>query len=123
MDYTYLDHAATTPVRSEVQKVLADTMSQTFGNASSIHSSGQDAKRILEESRERVASCIGAATDELIFTSGGTESDNFAIGGTAYVLKDKGNHIITTAIEHHAVLNCCKAILYTHLRAHETRHD
>jgi len=110
MDYTYLDHAATTPVRSEVQKVLADTMSQTFGNASSIHSSGQDAKRILEESRERVASCIGAATDELIFTSGGTESDNFAIGGTAYALKDKGNHIITTAIEHHAVLNCCKAI-------------
>jgi cysteine desulfurase len=110
MDRIYLDHAATTPVRYEVRKALVDITSQTFGNASSIHSFGQGAKRVLEESREQVASCIGAAPDELIFTSGGTESDNLAIRGTAQALKDKGNHIITTAIEHPAVLSCCKSL-------------
>ena len=110
MDDIYLDHAATTPMRSEVQEVLADVLARTFGNASSIHSLGQDAKKVHEESRELVTSCIDASPDELIFTSGGTESDNFAVRGTAYALKDKGNHIITTTIEHHAVLNCCKAL-------------
>ncbi|MBU4490533.1 MAG: cysteine desulfurase [Actinobacteria bacterium] len=106
----YLDHAATTPLRREVQETLDEILSTTFGNASSIHSFGQDAKRLLEESREVIASCIGANPDEIIFTSGGTESDNLAIRGTALAQKDKGNHIITTTVEHHAVLNCCKAL-------------
>ncbi|MBU4178600.1 MAG: aminotransferase class V-fold PLP-dependent enzyme, partial [Actinobacteria bacterium] len=106
----YLDHAATTPVRREVQEALDEVLSSTFGNASSIHTFGQDAKRVLEESRERVATCIGAEPEEIIFTSGGTESDNLAIRGTAYALKEKGNHIITTAVEHPAVLNCCEAL-------------
>ena len=106
----YLDHAATTPVRREVQETLDKVLSSTFGNASSIHTFGQDAKRVLEESRETVATCIGAQPEEVIFTSGGTESDNLAIMGAAYALKDKGRHIITTAIEHPAVLNCCDAL-------------
>jgi len=106
----YLDHAATTPVRPEVQETLNVVLSATFGNASSIHTFGQEAKRVLEESRETVAGCIGATPGEVIFTSGGTESDNIAIRGTAYALKEKGNHIITTAIEHPAVLNCCGAL-------------
>lgn len=106
----YLDHAATTPVRPEVQETLSEVLSATFGNASSIHTFGQAAKRVLEESREAVATCVGADSGEVIFTSGGTESDNLAIRGTAYALKDKGSHIITTAIEHPAVLNCCGAL-------------
>ncbi len=110
MDRIYLDHAATTPVRSEVQQVLTEAVSRIFGNASSIHSFGQEAKKLLEESRERTASGIGAAPDELVFTSGGTESDNLAIRGAAYALREKGNHIVTTRIEHHAVLNCCKSM-------------
>jgi cysteine desulfurase len=110
MDRIYLDHAATTPMRSEVQQALAEAVARTFGNASSVHSFGQEAKKLLEESRERAALRIGAAPDELVFTSGGTESDNLAIRGAAYALRDKGNHIVTTTIEHHAVLNCCKAL-------------
>jgi cysteine desulfurase len=106
----YLDNAATTPVRQEVQDTFDEVLSGTFGNASSIHTFGQDAKRVLEESRETVASRIGAQPDEVIFTSGGTESDNLAVRGAAYVLKDRGRHVITTAIEHPAVLNCCGAL-------------
>src|SRR5450756_1430726 len=82
----YLDHAATTPVRPEVQETLNEVLSATFGNASSIHTFGQEAKRVLEESRETVAKCIGATPEEIVFTSGGTESDNLAIRGTAYAL-------------------------------------
>ena len=106
----YLDNAATTPVRGEVRETLDEVLLSTFGNASSIHTFGQDAKRVLEESRERVATCIGAEPEEIIFTSGGTESDNLAVRGTAYALKEKGNHIITTTVEHPAVLNCCGAL-------------
>lgn len=110
MDRIYLDHAATTPVRSEVQQVLAEAVSRTYGNASSVHSFGQEAKKLLEELRERAASSVGASPEELVFTSGGTESDNLAIKGAAYALREKGNHIITSTVEHHAVLNCCKAL-------------
>lgn len=106
----YLDNAATTPVRREVRETLDKVLSSTFGNASSIHTFGQDARRVLEESRETAATCIGAQPEEVIFTSGGTESDNLAIMGAAHALKDKGRHIITTAIEHPAVLNCCSAL-------------
>lgn len=106
----YMDHAATTPVRREVLETLDEVLSGTFGNPSSIHTAGQDAKRVLEESREMVATCIGAEPEEIIFTGGGTESDNLAIRGTAFALKEKGDHIITTAVEHPAVLNCCGAL-------------
>ncbi len=106
----YLDHAATTPPRPEVLEVLEETLSATFGNASSIHSFGQEAKRVLEESREKAAAAIGAEPGEVIFTGGGTESDNLAVRGAAYALRDRGNHLITTAIEHPAVLNCCAAL-------------
>lgn len=110
MERIYLDNAATTPVRQEVIDVLAGALANTFGNASSIHSFGQEAKRLLEESRERAASSVGAAPGELIFTSGGTESDNLAVRGSAYALRDRGRHIITSSIEHHAVLNCCREL-------------
>ncbi len=106
----YLDHAATTPVRREVRDRLDEAVESTFGNASSIHTFGQDAKRVLEESRETVATLIGAEPGEIIFTGGGTESDNLAVRGAAYALKEKGNHIITTAIEHPAVLSCCRSL-------------
>jgi cysteine desulfurase len=110
VDEVYLDHAATTPVRTEVLEVLAEASSRVFGNASSIHSLGQAARRLLEESREEVAGLIGAEPSEVIFTSGGTESDNLAVAGTARALRDRGRHILTSAIEHHAVLNCCAAL-------------
>jgi len=106
----YLDHAATTPVRKEVIETFDEVLQSTFGNASSIHTCGQEAKRVLEESRQSVAALIGADHEELVFTGGGTESDNLAIRGTAYALRGRGGHIITTAIEHPAVLNCCGAL-------------
>jgi cysteine desulfurase len=93
-----------------VLEVLAEASSRVFGNASSIHSLGQAARRLLEESREEVAGLIGAEPSEVIFTSGGTESDNLAVAGTARALRDRGRHILTSAIEHHAVLNCCAAL-------------
>jgi cysteine desulfurase len=79
-----------------------------FGNASSIHSYGQEARRAVEEARNKVAELIGAGSEEIVFTSGGTEADNFALKGVAYANEHKGNHIITTTIEHHAVLEVCK---------------
>lgn len=110
MDEIYLDHAATTPVRAEVREVLSETVARIFGNASSIHSFGQAARKVLEESREQVAGVIGAMPSEVVFTSGGTESDNLAVRGAAYALRDRGKHIITSSIEHHAVLNTCAAL-------------
>lgn len=110
MKRVYLDHAATTPVRPEALEELGVVVARTFGNASSIHTFGQEAKRVLEESREQVASAIAASPEELIFTSGGTESDNLAVRGTAYAMREKGRHIITTTIEHPAVLNCCSQL-------------
>ena len=83
---------------------------QVGGNASSIHSPGREAKRALENARRQVAEAIGAQPNEIYFTGCGSESDNWAIKGTAYALKDKGNHIITTAFEHHAVLASCEAL-------------
>ncbi len=104
----YLDHAATTPVRPEVIEAMLPYFSETFGNASSIHMFGQKAKKALEDARELVAACIGAEAKEIYFTSGGTESDNLAIKGIAHASQDKGRRLITSKIEHHAVLNCCK---------------
>jgi cysteine desulfurase len=104
----YLDHAATTPTRPEVVKAMLPYFTEAFGNPSSIYSYGQEAKGAVEEVRTKVAQLIGARSDEIVFTNGGTEADNFALKGVAYANEPKGNHIITTSIEHHAVLEVCK---------------
>ena len=104
----YLDHSATTAVDPEVAQLMMTYYTEKFGNPSSIHSFGREAKKALEDARVQVANLIGAKPDEIIFTSGGTEADNMAILGVAYANKNKGNHIITSAVEHHAVLDTCK---------------
>ncbi len=105
----YMDHASTTPVDSEVVKAMLPYFTDKFGNASSIHSFGREAKKALDGSRRIVANALNANPDEIIFTSSGTESDNLAIKGIAIEGKNKGrNHIITSSIEHHAVLNPCE---------------
>ena len=108
MKNIYLDYAATTPVDPEVIKVMQPFFDKIYGNPSSIHSFGRDAKKAIEKAREQVASVIDARTEEIVFTSGGTEANNFAIKGVAYANKEKGNHIITSSIEHHAVLEPCR---------------
>jgi cysteine desulfurase len=104
----YLDHAATTPTRPEVVEAMLPYFADVFGNPSSIHSYGQEARGAVEEARDKVAELIGARSQEVIFTSGGTEADNLALRGIAFARRDKGDHIITTSIEHHAVLETCK---------------
>ncbi|MFO7995838.1 MAG: cysteine desulfurase NifS [Dehalococcoidia bacterium] len=108
MRRTYLDHAATTPTNPDVVKAMLPYFTDVFGNPSSIYSYGQEAKGAVEEARTRVAGLIGARSEEIIFTSGGTEADNYALKGIAYANEHKGNHIITTRIEHHAVMEVCK---------------
>ncbi|WP_252502868.1 cysteine desulfurase family protein [Sporosarcina sp. Marseille-Q4943] len=110
MQTIYLDHAATTPIHPEVSAVYVKAMDTVFGNPSSIHSFGRTSRKLLDDARKTIAEAIQAEPNEIIFTSGGTEADNVAIFGTAAAMKDKGNHIITTAIEHHAVLNSCKEL-------------
>lgn len=104
----YLDHAATTPTRKEVVDAMLPYFYESYGNPSSIYEFAGQNKEAIEESREKVAAAIGASEREIFFTSGGTESDNWAILGVAENYKDKGNHIITTTIEHHAVLHTCE---------------
>lgn len=105
----YLDHAATTPVHAQVAEAMAPYFGKDFGNPSTLYSYGREAKGALEEARARVARLIGAKQpEEIVFTSGGTEADNFALCGIAWANQRKGNHIITTSIEHHAVINVCK---------------
>jgi cysteine desulfurase len=109
MKKIYLDHAATTPVHPQVAEAMAPYFSKDFGNPSTLYSYGREAKGALEEARAKVARLIGAKQpEEIIFTSGGTEADNFALCGIAWANQEKGNHIITTSIEHHAVINICK---------------
>ena len=107
MRKVYMDHAATSPVRPEVLAAMGPYFTDLMGNASSLHSFGQRSKRALEQSRQTVATAIGASPREVFFTAGGTASDNMAIIGAAYANKDRGKHLITSAIEHHAVLNTC----------------
>ena len=107
MGRIYLDYAATTPTHPEVVKAMLPYFNEVFGNPSSIYACGQEAKGAIEEARTNVADLIGAQDEEIVFTSGGTEADNFAIKGVAYANENKGNHIITTTIEHHAVLETC----------------
>jgi cysteine desulfurase len=106
----YLDHAATTPTRPEVVEAMLPYFTEAFGNPSSIYSCGQEARGAIEEARTKVAGLIGARSEEIVFTSGGTEADNSALKGFAYASEHKGNHIITTSIEHHAVLEVCKSL-------------
>jgi cysteine desulfurase len=104
----YLDHSATTPARPEVVEAMKPYFTDIFGNASSLHGFGQESRKALADARESIAALIGAKADEIVFTGCGTESDNMALKGVAWANKDKGNHIITTQIEHHAILYTCE---------------
>lgn len=106
----YMDHAATTPMHPIVVENYVYHLQHIYGNPSSIHQVGRQARKDLDIARNHLAALIGAKPNEIIFTSGGTEADNYALIGTANAMKSKGNHIITTAIEHHAVLNSCKQL-------------
>ncbi len=110
MKKVYFDHSATTPVDGEVAKIMIEYMTDKFGNPGSIHFFGREANKAVNEARKNVADLLGATEKEVFFTSGGTESDNLAIKGVALANRKKGNHIITTAIEHHAVLHACEAL-------------
>lgn len=110
MKQIYLDHASTTPVRPEVVEAMLPYFTEQFGNPSSIYPLGQDASDAVADARAVLADIIGAAPREVYFTSGGTESDNWAIKGFARANAAKGRHIITSAIEHHAVLHACEAL-------------
>lgn len=108
MNRIYLDHAATTPTRPEVIEAMQPFFNQYFGNPSSLHNYGKEASNAIKDAREKVAHMIGAKGEEIVFLSGGTESDNLAIFGVAYANRDSGNHIITSQIEHYAVLEPCR---------------
>jgi cysteine desulfurase len=110
MSPIYLDHAATTPVRPEVVDALLPFLTERAGNPSSVYAYGREARRAVDDAREEIAALIGARPQEVLFTSGGTESDNAAIKGVAFsaLSRGGGNHIITSAIEHHAVLHACE---------------
>lgn len=110
MKSIYLDHAASTPVHPEVAKVMLNIMTEQYGNASSVHQFGRSAKRILNGARDNIAAFLGCSPDEWVFTGGGTESDNLALYGAAAAASHKGKHIITTQIEHHAVLHTCEEL-------------
>lgn len=110
MDIKYFDHAATTKLKKEVLEEMSPYLSDEYGNPSSSHIKGKNAKEAIEKSREKIAKCINAFKEEIYFTSGGTEADNIAIKGFARANKKKGNHIITSKIEHKAVLESCKVL-------------
>ena len=107
MKRIYLDYAATTPVHPAVVASMQPYFSEKFGNASSVHSFGQEARVGVEQAREQLAGLSVCKPEEIVFTSGGTEADNMSILGVAYANESKGNHIITSKIEHHAVLEPC----------------
>ena len=108
MEKIYLDNAATTPVRKEVVDAMLPYFTESFGNPSSVYQIAQMNKKAIDDARETIASVLGAKANEIFFTSGGSEADNWALKGIAYAHKAKGNHIITSKIEHHAVLHTCE---------------
>ena len=108
MDRIYLDYAATAPVLPEVLDVMLPFFVSQFGNPSGIHMNGRESRKAVEHARRQTAEALGAESREIYFTSGGSESNNLAIQGTAFALREKGNHIITTQIEHPSVLNTCR---------------
>ncbi|MDD5398839.1 MAG: cysteine desulfurase NifS [Dehalococcoidia bacterium] len=107
MKHIYMDYAATTPMLPEVAETMQPYFSRRFGNPSSIHSMGQEARDAVDQARMKVAALIACRPEEVVFTGGGTEADNHAIKGVCLANRERGNHIITTSIEHHAVLNTC----------------
>ena len=106
----YMDNHATTPIAPEVLEAMMPYLTTHFGNASSTHPFGATAKDAVEKARHQVAELLGCSVEEIIFTSGATESDNLAIRGIAYACSEKGNHIITSTAEHHAILDTCHAL-------------
>lgn len=108
--YVYLDNAATTGVSAPVLEAMLPYLSESYGNPSSVHRWGREARKALNAARRQVAAALGAQEDEIFFTGCGTESDNWAVRGTAYALRDRGRHIITSSIEHHAILHTCEAL-------------
>ncbi len=106
--FVYLDHSATTPVDQRVVEAMLPFFSMDFGNPNSLHAWGRKARQAVNQARDEVSRLINAEPSEIIFTGGGSEADNIAIKGVAFAKKDKGRHIITSAIEHHAVLDTCK---------------
>lgn len=117
MKQIYLDYNATTPLDGRVLEAMLPFLKDRYGNASSVHHFGREAKTALEQSREKVAAILGAEPSEIYFTSGGTESDNIAVKGAAHYLRKKRDHIITLAIEHHAVLETVKFLVKEGYRA------
>ncbi len=109
-DIIYMDNHATTPIAPEVFDAMLPYLTTHFGNAASTHSFGVAAKDAVDKARDQVANLLGCLPEEIIFTSGATESDNLAIRGAAYACRDRGNHIITSTAEHHAVLDTCHAL-------------
>ena len=109
-DAIYLDYAATTPLDPRVLEAMMPYLTEKFGNPNSIHAFGREARKAVDEAREKIAALLNCRPYELVFTSGGTESDNLALRGVAAACRQKGNHIVTTAIEHHAVLHTCRAL-------------
>lgn len=114
MPRIYLDHNATTPLHPEVLDAMLPYLKNSYGNASSIHFWGREARAAVDDARERLANLLGAKPSEIVFTSGGTESDNLALKGVASYWKSKGRHIITSRIEHHAVLHTCEYLAKRH---------
>lgn len=106
----YVDHSATTPLRREVLDLMLPYFADSFGNASTVYAEGREAKKAINLARQQVAKAIGAEENEIFFTGSGTEADNWAIRGVAFANRAKGNHIITSAVEHHAVLHTCMAL-------------
>ncbi len=106
----YLDHAATTPLRDEVLSAMLPYLTEHFGNASSLHAEGRRARQGLDEAREGIAAIIGAKPREVVFTSGGSEADNLAVKGAAWAASARGRHIVTSSVEHKAVLNACAVL-------------
>lgn len=110
MKEIYLDHNATTAVRKEVLEAMLPYLTTEYGNASSVYSKGQQARKAVEDAREKIGGILGTEANDIVFTSGGTEADNFAIKGVAFANLNKGRHMITTGIEHLAVLEPCKFV-------------
>ena len=107
MRNVYLDYSATTPVKEEVLKEMIPYFTEKFGNPSSLYDMGLESKEAVDKARQQVAALINADPSEIYFTAGGTEADNWAVFGTAEKFRAKGNHIITTIVEHHAMLHSC----------------
>ena len=106
----YMDYAATTPVDPVVLEAMSNFFVTDYGNPSSIYSLGQEGRKALDEARERIAKVLNSRTGEIVFTSGGTESDNSALLGSALALREHGQHIITSSVEHHAVLHAASLL-------------